>query len=98
MANPRPRRQCDCGICKGKHVSHSTWYAHNPGGRKKLCPPLPQEFKDAILNLPETDAFPWARKRRIEEDEDEEDEEDTHTSKRTAGSSSVRMIAYMRLE
>lgn len=86
MAKPKPRLQCNCKFCGGNFVSSSTWYRHNPGGRKKQYR-LPQEVMDATLTLPDTDTFPQAKKRRF----DEEDGESVGMSKRAAGSSSVRM-------
>ena len=88
MAKPKPRLQCHCEVCQGKLVSSSTWYSHNPGGRKRLCAPLPQEIVDVILKQPETGLNPLIRKRRFDGDEDE-----VHTSKRAAGSSSVCIIS-----
>ena len=85
MAKPKPRRQCDCGICKGKTVASSTWYLHNPGG-SKVRYVLPQETIDIILRQPDTNVLSRARKRHL--DEDLEDIE-VPISKRATGSSSV---------
>jgi len=46
---------------------------------------------DEILRQPETGFFPWARKRRFDEEEDD-DNGPTNISKRAARSTSVCMI------
>ena len=90
MAKPRPRRQCDCGICKGKTVASSTWYLHNPGGNK-IRYVLPQETMDVILRQPDTNILSQAQKRPLEEDlEDIE----PPISKRATGSSLVCIASY----
>jgi len=84
MAKPKPRRQCDCSKCNGETVASSTWYNHNPGGRKTRYI-LPQDTIDVILRQPETNLFPQAWKRPL----GEVDEVEAPISKRATGSSSV---------
>ena len=81
MAKPKPRRQCDYGICKGKTVASSTWYLHNPGG-SRIRHVLPQESVDVILRQPDTNILSRSQKRRHEDLEDVE----APISKRTTGS------------
>jgi hypothetical protein len=95
MSKPKPQRQCHCEVCQGNLVPNSTWYRHNPGDRKKRSLLLLKEVTEAILQQPKTNVLPpsSARKRRLDEDV----EAAQHASKRTAGSSSVRLMSYMRI-
>lgn len=93
MGKTKAKRECYCEFCGGEPRPLSTWYDHNPGGRKKQCPPLPQETIEVILRQPKTDTVPpkrRARKKRLDR-LDEEVEAAPHTSKRAVRSASVRM-------
>ena len=86
-----PEYHCTCRTCgsAGKVLTRSTWYRHNPGGKKIILPPptLTLEQANAILSNPVV--FVPRRKRRSEE----ETLQTPHTSKRIAGPSSVLMMS-----
>ena len=82
-----PDYLCRCTRCgpDGKVLARTTWYNHNPGGKKAKLPEPSQEQITVMLNQP-APRFSQRRKRPLEE---AEVVGRAHISKRAIGSSSV---------
>ena len=85
---------CKCGHCGpygGRILPRTTWYNHNPGGKKAERPELSRENIDFLLGLPSTKLSQW-RKRDLERTSLAKQ---AHISTRVAGSS-TSVSTYFR--